>query len=108
LGSLKLTGRLLVVEDQNRRVAPDRRETRPWIHHFFFVPAIVGLFIVGGVAVVYHFEGSCRVLDCIDPVPYSDVAFALFFLAILVELLEKLWRKRRQRPRPHLDPPALQ
>jgi hypothetical protein len=62
------------------------------------VPAIVGLFIVAGVAVVYHFEGSCRILDCIDQVPYSDVPFALFFLAILVEFLEKLWLKRKQRP----------
>jgi hypothetical protein len=87
-----------VVEDQKGRVGPDRRETRLRIQDFFWVPAIVGLFIVGGVAVVYHFEGSCRVLECIDEVPYSEVAYALFFLAILVELLEKLWRKRRQRP----------
>jgi formate hydrogenlyase subunit 3/multisubunit Na+/H+ antiporter MnhD subunit len=87
-----------VAEDRKGRVAPDRRQTRPRIRDFFWVPAIVGLFIVAGVAVVYHFEGSCRILDCIDQVPYSDVPFALFFLAILVEFLEKLWLKRKQRP----------
>jgi formate hydrogenlyase subunit 3/multisubunit Na+/H+ antiporter MnhD subunit len=87
-----------VVEDQKGMVAPDRRETQPWIHHFFLVPAIAGLLIVVSVAVVYHFEGSCRIFDCIDRVPYSDVAYALFFLGILVEVLEKLWRKRKRRP----------
>jgi hypothetical protein len=39
-----------VVEDQKGRVGPDRRETRLRIHDFLWVPAIVGLFIVGGVA----------------------------------------------------------
>jgi hypothetical protein len=87
-----------VVEDRKERIAPDRRETRPRINDFFWVPGLVGLFIVGGVAAVHHFEGSCRILDCIDQVPYSDVPFALIFLAILVEVLEKLWRKRKQRP----------
>jgi hypothetical protein len=86
-----------MVEDQKGRVAPYRRETRPRIHDFFWVPGLVGLFIVASVAVVYHFEDSCRILDCIDQIPYSDVPFALIFLAILVELLEKRWRKRKQR-----------
>jgi hypothetical protein len=85
------------VENKKGQVAPDRK-TRPQIHDFFWVPGLVGLFIVGGVAVVHHFEGSCRILDCIGQVPYSDVPFALIFLAILVELLEKLWRNRKQRP----------
>jgi hypothetical protein len=87
-----------MVEDQKGLVAPDRRETRPRIHDFFWVPGLVGLFIVVGAAIVYYFEGSCRVLDCIDQIPYSDVPFALIFLAILVELFEKLWRERKQRP----------
>ena len=87
-----------MVEDQNGKIAPDRRATGPCIHDFFWVPAIAGLFIVSGVAVVYYFEGSCGIFECIDQVPYSNLPFALFILAILVEWLEKLWRKRRQRP----------
>jgi hypothetical protein len=87
-----------VVEDRKEQIAPDGSKTRPRINDFFLVPGFVGLFIVGGVAVVYHFEGSCRILDCIDQVPYSDVPFALIFLAILVEFLEKRWRKHKQRP----------
>jgi hypothetical protein len=90
--------RLLVVEDKKGRVRPDRRETRPRIHDFFWVPGLVGLLIVSGVAVVYHFEGSCRILDCVEQVPYNDVPFALIFLGTLVELLEKFWRNRKQRP----------
>jgi hypothetical protein len=81
-------GRLLVV---------DQRGGRP-IKEFFMVPALLGLFAVGSVAVVYYFEGSCRISDCIEQVPYNNVAFALFFLAILVELLEKVWHRRRRRP----------
>jgi formate hydrogenlyase subunit 3/multisubunit Na+/H+ antiporter MnhD subunit len=71
-----------------------QRCTRPWINEFFWMPAIGGLFVVVGVAVVYYFEGSCR----FDQVPYNNVAFALFFLAILVELLEKAWYARKRRP----------
>ena len=75
-----------------------QRGTRLGIKDFFWVPALLGLFVVGGVAVVHYFEGSCRVFDCIDQVPYNNVAFALFFLAIFVELLEKVWHGRKQRP----------
>jgi hypothetical protein len=87
-----------VVEDQEGRVAPNRGETRPRIHDLFWVPAIVGLFIVAGVAVGYYFQGACHISNCIDRVPYSNVPFALLFLAIFVEWLEKLRRKRKQRP----------
>jgi hypothetical protein len=68
------------------------------IKEFFMVPALLGLFAVGSVAGVYYFEGSCRISDCIEQVPYNNVPFALFFLAILVELLEKIWDRRGRRP----------
>jgi UDP-N-acetylmuramyl pentapeptide phosphotransferase/UDP-N-acetylglucosamine-1-phosphate transferase len=87
-----------VAEDQKGRSARDRRQARPWIHDLFWAPAIGGLLIVAGVAVVYYFQGSCRISNCIDRVPYSNVPFVLIFLASLVEWLEKLWRQRKQRP----------
>jgi hypothetical protein len=67
--------------------------------------AIVGLFVVVGVAVVYYFEGSCRVFDCIEQVPYNNAPFALILLAILVELLEKLWSRLKRRPSWSADRP---
>ena len=81
------------------------RGTRPWINEFFWVPAIVGLFVIVGVAVVYYFEGSCLVFDCIQEVPYNNVPFALILLAILVELLEKLWSGLKRRPPCNADRP---
>jgi hypothetical protein len=79
--------------DQSREVSRERRETQPWLHQFFLVPAIVGCVVVGGVAVVYYFEGSCRFFDCIDLVPYRKIPIMLVFLAFLVKWLEKLWNK---------------
>jgi hypothetical protein len=78
-------------------VVEHQRGTRPWINEFFWVPATVGLFVVFGVAVVYS-RVSCRIFNCIDQVPYNEVAFALFWLAVLVELLEKAWHGRKRRP----------
>jgi hypothetical protein len=79
-------------------VVEHQRGTRLGMNDLFWVPGLVGLFVVVGVAVVYYFEGSCRIFDCIEQVPYNNVPYALIFLGIFVGLLEKVWPGPKRRP----------
>jgi hypothetical protein len=57
----------------------------------------IGCNIVLGIAIIYYFQGSCSILNCVNQVPLSNWILLLIFIDIPLEYIEKLIVRRRKR-----------
>ncbi len=60
----------------------------PWLALFVAWPAMIGIFIVGGLAALRWWEGGIRFKDALGEVPYYWVPVTLLFASMGVALIE--------------------